>query len=132
MLKTQICVIHPQCVKDYLTSARMHCQSIQYLDHFENELHSEAFPHYITGTQEIVSLPHLNIHMLPPGQLKIQDYREIHDRHRATESNPEKVWFKEMRVFPFPCKYYELSFVWIHQQPNLVKPCLCDIQGLTA
>jgi hypothetical protein len=76
-------------------------------------LKSQA-PCFTTGPQHIVSLPHLNIHMLPPGQPRTQDYPEIHDRTRATFSNPEKVWFKETREFPSPCKYYELIFVRIY------------------
>ena len=37
-----------------------------------------------TGPQHIVSLPYLDIHMLPPGQPRIQDYDDILERPRAT------------------------------------------------
>jgi hypothetical protein len=55
--------------------------------------------------QQIVSLAYLDIHMLPPSQLRIQDYPEILDQHRVMSTNPKKVLSKEIREFPSPCEY---------------------------
>jgi len=40
-----------------------------------------------TGPKEIMSLLHLDIHMLHPGQPRIQDYPEILDQQRKLHSN---------------------------------------------
>jgi hypothetical protein len=56
--------------------------------------------------------------MLPPGMLRIQDYPKT-----------VKVWFKETREFPSPCKYYELRFLRIYQQPDLIASCLYGVKN---
>jgi len=43
-----------------------------------------------TGPQQIVSLPHLNIHVLPPGHPWNQDHSKILGRHRAVQGRPKK------------------------------------------
>jgi len=58
-------------------------RNVEPMDH----LRSQA-PHCITGPptgpQQIVSLPYLDIHMLPPRQPTDQDYPEILDRRKLT------------------------------------------------
>jgi len=83
-----------------------------------------------TGPKQIMSLLHLDIHRLHPGQPRIQDYPEILDQHRKLHSNSKKKKrFKETRKVPFPCKHNELNSVGIYQQTNLTTPSLYGVKS---
>lgn len=75
-----------------------------------------------------MSLLQLGIHMLLPGQKRIQDFPVILDRLircRVTlqERGPKKA------EFPFPCKYDEFSFIGINRQTGLTAPSLYSVKG---
>ena len=57
-----------------------------------------------TGPQQIVRLPYIDIHMLPPRHPRFQDYPEIFGQHRDTHSKPKIVWFKETGKIPSLCR----------------------------
>lgn len=81
-------------------------EDMQSMDHLGSQA-PRPTPGPRAGPQKIMSLLHLDVHMLPPNQPRIQEYSQILDRHGAAKGNSKTMGFDETSKFHFLCKNYE-------------------------